>query len=265
MERYMTKEAIRTWVVLFENLFHKQQKYACLEWLSGIHDLNISSKSPPSISDINKKLRGPIKLTLIEPHFYGDTWFEKLNKGLYPISNEMRLAEEWENARRPDAYHDLIGHVPSLTNTHVAKSMFDFARIWQSSSEGQKSVLIKIWFFMIEFGTFYKHYSKSLSVFGGGILSSSNQLRIMENVNSHIGQKYPYGIHYNDFSPIIFPDARVEKYSYNKLICSDMDKTGMPEVIFVFRNLDHLLSEFVSASHYVARDKVHVQHDPTLV
>lgn len=255
MEKYRTKEAVKTWRVLFNKLFASQKKYACQEWLSGIDFFCINANAPPLISDLNKKIAGPIKLTLIEPHLYGDIWFNKLCMKLYPISNEMRPMGELENAKRPDAYHDLIGHIPTLINDKVAESMYEFSILWGSATNHQKLLLIKAWFFTIEFGVFYKSYDKALSIFGGGILSSSEQLKNIAIINTLICKRYRAGVHYNDFYPIIFPGGRVEKYSINNLFESDINKLGMPNIIFIFKNLDDMLDKFLAASRLIMKAK----------
>lgn len=255
MEKYLAKEAVKTWQALFDKLYSSQKKCACQEWLNGIDFYGISAEFPPLINDLNKKISGPIKLTLIEPHLYGDIWFNKLTMKLYPISNEMRPFGELENATRPDAYHDLIGHIPTLINDNVAECMHEFACLWETATNQQKLLLIKAWFFTIEFGVFYQSYDNSLTVFGGGILSSAEQLRNIEIINDLICKRYSTGVHYDDFYPIIFPSGRVEKYSLHNLFKSNINKLGLPDIIFIFKNLDDMLSKFLTASKLIVKEE----------
>jgi len=251
VEKYLTKESLKVWVNLFDILFEKQKKYACKEWLDGMDELRIHHEYPPTIHDMNGKLKGPIKLTLVEPHLYGKRWFNNLAVNLYNISNEMRPFKELENAKRPDAYHDYIGHAPLLINEKVVDAMCDFASRWALATENQRKILTKIWFFMMEFGTFYRQNDQKLRVFGGGIVTSMKQLNIIEEVNQLIDSRILYNSRGNSFFPIINSNNSViQRYSYDKLIENNIDKNGLPDVMFVFEDMDHMLNEFLCACEF---------------
>lgn len=214
---YYSKAQLDTWEKAYNLIKPRLLSLACDEWLEASEKLfNYNFYRTPE--HINSLLTGIMKVQLIRPEFYGDEWYNTLAASDFPISNYLRSDDELDNSKHPDAFHDIVGHVPYLYYDRLNSIMLEFASVWKMCRSKAKLLeLTRIWFFLMEFSV-VKSNGK-YKAFGSGILTSKRMLDLC---------------FCNEIEFRVFNEEFVTTEDYCSL--------GLPKMVCVFNDVDHVIS-----------------------
>ena len=173
-----------------------------------------------------------LKKSLIEIEFIkplqANEWFEILSRSKFPHYINVRDGVSLEHSKKPDFFHDFIGHVPMLSNEEFIGSIINFSKKYIKQSEEVKCQLIKLWFYTIEFGVVKSNHDFKL--FGGGAVSSHIILDKFKK-----------------------KEIKLKRFEVKDVINHEISVYGEPKVFFYFNSYEELIKEFNLGVKYVIR------------
>lgn len=169
---------LETWTILFERQEKLWENYACQEYIQGIRNLGLTSNELGSIKKVDSVLQelNGWKLIPVDGALSPKDYLTLMSNKKHPIAYQMRPKEQLDHAKAPDLFHDLVGHIPLLTNHAFSSFLERYAQIslpWVDH-ESILDGLSRFYKWTTEFGLI-KENSKDL-FFGAGILSSKGEI-----------------------------------------------------------------------------------------
>lgn len=171
-----TKEEHQIWCDLYDAQMPNIEKYACDEFFTGIHALDLHSSGIPDFSKLNEKLFQltgwrVIAVNGLIPDY---EFFLMLANRIFPAGHFIRTREQFEYISEPDIFHDVFGHVPLLTNQVFADYMEAYGKGGLRATEFDTlKELARLYWYTVEFGLI--RTPKGLKAYGAGILSSPKE------------------------------------------------------------------------------------------
>lgn len=161
----------KTWEKLIVRQTEVVQNRACDEFIAGLAELNLSIKSVPQLSDVNKAFKKTgWKMVPVTGTVQISEFFTMLKNREFPVANFIRIPEELDYLQQPDIFHELFGHGPLLLNQHYADFMQWYGSMALTFTPKKRKILSRLFWYTIEFGLLKT--AKGLRILGGGILSS---------------------------------------------------------------------------------------------
>ncbi|NRB22190.1 phenylalanine 4-monooxygenase [Shewanella sp.] len=164
------------WQALYSRQLGNLSAYACSEYQQGLIDLGLSDSNIPQLQDIDKVLLDLTgwKTAAVPALISFERFFELLANREFPVATFIRSKEEFDYLREPDIFHEVFGHCPLLTNESFAKFSHTYGQLGLAASKEDRVLLARLYWFTVEFGLI-RNRDDSLSIYGGGILSSPGE------------------------------------------------------------------------------------------
>jgi len=162
----------KVWGTLIKRQMTIIEKYACDEFLDGLHKLNFAEDRIPQCSEVSDALR-PHTGWAVEPVaaiIPFKQFFQLLTDKKFPAATFIRRKEELDYLQEPDIFHEFYGHCPLLTQPAYADFVQWYGENALEADPELYPILGRLFWFTIEFGLL--NTSKGLRIYGGGILSS---------------------------------------------------------------------------------------------
>ena len=161
---------------------------------------------------------------LIPDHVF----FWHLANRRFPAGNFIRTRQTFDYIQEPDVFHDVLGHVPLLTDPIYADYMQEYGRAgWKAMRYNRLKALGALYWYTVEFGLIQE--GGELRIYGAGILSGPREAvfalegrspnRIMLNVDRVMRTDYVI----DDLQPTYFV---IESFAdlYHQTVERDFDR-----------------------------------------
>ncbi|ELR68463.1 hypothetical protein C900_00356 [Fulvivirga imtechensis AK7] len=190
-----TSEDHKTWSALNERLLKKNFAKTSKEYQRGFDLLDLNSDKVIKIEQISKRLEEISGWTLIPVTGLIPTrdFFYMLINKKYPINIYLRKPHELDFSEDPDIFHDILGHVPLLTNEPFCRFLTEFSIIALKYADNEKAVefLGRLYWYTFEMGLIREN--GELLPYGGAIITSTGEI---ENVSDNKISKYEFDINH---------------------------------------------------------------------
>ncbi len=119
-----------TWSALLEGYVDRLQSHGCREFVEGFSVLQLR-RLPDSIPALSERLRGLCGWQVASVHglLPARAFFDLLSRKVYPVVGHMRSPDELAFSKAPDLFHDVLGHLPMLTNPSYARFLEHYATV----------------------------------------------------------------------------------------------------------------------------------------
>ncbi|MGQ9896220.1 MAG: phenylalanine 4-monooxygenase [Acidobacteriota bacterium] len=175
-----------TWRALYDRQQSAIQGRVCEEYLAGREKLQYERERVPRLADLSERLRACTgwQCIRVEGYVPEATFFLLLAQRLFPCTDFLRHPTELEYTPAPDMFHDLMGHLPMITNLRFASFFRKFGEAGiHARSETDTVKLGRIYWYTVEFGLINPtahagrdrnpHLTK---IYGAGISSSVGEI-----------------------------------------------------------------------------------------
>ncbi len=173
-----TEEEHGTWAILMENQTKVLPNRACNEYMDGLAKINFSKTRIPKLAEVSDAIEAETgwKLMRVDGLVPDKEFFHLLAEKIFPSTDFIRGREEVGYTPSPDMFHDLLGHVPLLTNPRFTAFFEKFGvagiNAFKQNHLGTK-MLPRIYWYTVEFGLIQN--PEGLRIYGSGIVSSPNE------------------------------------------------------------------------------------------
>ncbi|MGZ3246797.1 MAG: phenylalanine 4-monooxygenase [Croceibacterium sp.] len=229
-QREYSSDEDAIWNDLFERQMEILPGRACGAFMAGMQKLHLGSGGVPDFGRLSEslgKLTGwsvvPVPM-LIPDHVF----FWHLANRRFPAGNFIRTRETFDYIQEPDVFHDVLGHVPLLTDPIYADYMQEYGRAgWKAMRYNRLKALGALYWYTVEFGLIQE--GGELLIYGAGILSGPREAvfalegqspnRIMLNVDRVMRTDYVI----DDLQPTYFV---IESFAdlYHQTVERDFDR-----------------------------------------
>jgi phenylalanine-4-hydroxylase len=177
-----------TWDILLERQTAAIENRACKEFLEGYQAFDGLLDSFPNIDELSNKLE---KMTgwravpvsgLLEYNQY----FQHLANKIFPVASFLRNIEHLDYIPEPDAWHDIFGHLPLLTNPIYSRFVATLSRQIVLADETQRQHLNNLYWYTIEVGLCQENGQSR--AYGAALLSSFHEIQyaLSDKPNIHL-------------------------------------------------------------------------------
>ncbi|WP_432481113.1 phenylalanine 4-monooxygenase [Moraxella sp. ZY200743] len=161
---------------IWRDLITRQQKStvgsAYQQYLDGLNTLNLPINHIPQLPDLDAVLQqtsgwqtAPVPALISFGKF-----FELLANQKFPVATFIRTRDDFDYIQEPDIFHEIIGHLPLLTNPNFANFTHIYGKLGLQADKKVRVFLARLYWFTMEFGLI--NTQDGLRIYGGGILSS---------------------------------------------------------------------------------------------
>ena len=187
-------------------------------YIDGMALLKLDPNKIPTVSYLNERIQPRtgwrIERTVVR-YTQADDWYRKFAQRIFLITDYLRSRREMEFTPEPDMFHDIVGHLPYLTQDFYARIEDKFAPAYLKATPAEKEAIKRLAWYTTEFGIIVEN--GRFKIFGAGTISGRSELAntIMEfyrlsrdNVIDYRGDIYTqlqehYLIHKSDIMRII--------------------------------------------------------------
>ena len=210
-----------TWDFLFERQMGLLPGRASETYLEGVEKLGLSATGIPALRDLSRVLTRTTDWTIarIPGLLHERDFFRLLAERKFPSTDYIRGKEELDYTPAPDMFHDIFGHMPTLTQPAFA----DFYQMFGQAALDAKGVdrqsLERFHWFTVEFGLIED--PAGYRIFGAGIMSSKGEV-----------------LH------ALSDDVEHRPFSPDAVISQDYDVWHLQPILFVLESFEQLVEEF---------------------
>ncbi len=161
------------WTRLLEQQSAALEQYASTPFLRGLDILKMSRPGIPDYTELNTRLRSVTgwEVVAVPGWIPNEPFFTHLANRRFPVANFLRSPECLAYSEEPDMFHDLFGHVPTLTDPAFSDFLVAYGQAGLRAEKlGASDCLGRLWLYTVEFGLVLE--SDGLRAYGGGLLSS---------------------------------------------------------------------------------------------
>lgn len=175
-----TAEDAEVWKLLFEQQMEVLPTVASSEYLEGLQILGLNADELPNFEQINAQLAqltgwGIVAVPgIIDPVDF----FPLLAKRRFPVTYWLRAIDQLEFLPEPDLFHDVIGHLPLLSNQVFCDFFQEIGVLGCQYLENPKAVAMLgcLYWYAVEFGVI-RSVGDDVKMYGAGILSSYGEIQ----------------------------------------------------------------------------------------
>ena len=210
-----------TWNFLFERQMEILPGRASETYLEGVEKLGLGANGIPALRDLSRVLSEATDWTVarIPGLLHERDFFRLLAERKFPSTDYIRGKEELDYTPAPDMFHDIFGHMPTLTQPAFA----DFYQLFGKAALDAKGVdrqsLERFHWFSVEFGLVED--PAGYRIFGAGIMSSKGE--VLHALSD--------SVEHRPFSP-------------EGVISQDYDVWHLQPILFVLESFEQLVEEF---------------------
>lgn len=167
---------------IWEDLFAGiQQSYfhehLCKAYLEGLALLKLDPHTIPTVACLNERIQPltgwRIERTVVR-YTIADDWYKKFAQRIFLITDYLRSRQEMEFTPEPDMFHDIVGHLPYLTQTFYARMEDRFAPAYLKATTEEKEIIKRLAWYTTEFGVIVEN--SRFKIFGAGTISGRSEL-----------------------------------------------------------------------------------------
>jgi phenylalanine-4-hydroxylase len=174
-----------TWAILYKRQTQLVMEQASLEFRRGVDKLILDPKRVPNLDDVNHKLKqhSDWQVAAAKGIVPAREFFLLLQQKIFPVSIDMRSAEEIEFSELPDIFHDLYGHVPMLLNKLFSDFMSQYCTMALSHSDEEfLPYFDRLYWYTMEMGLINEE--GMVRPYGAAMLTSSHEIWNMRSSQS---------------------------------------------------------------------------------
>jgi phenylalanine-4-hydroxylase len=149
-----------------------------------------------------------------------NVFFEKMERGQFPVNQQLRHESNLEYVYLRDKWHDTIGHLPFLYSDNYGRILRAIAITYNmTNNQTTKTLLERFYWAAIEFGLIKEN--GKLKLLGAGLISSAHEgdLALNNTNNTH------------------------REYDLYDLSSWRYDPYGIQDRHYIFESLDHIKEE----------------------
>jgi phenylalanine-4-hydroxylase len=171
---------VQTWTKVYDELKTRHPKYACVEYVNILMELEqakIYSRSRiPQLQELSEWLSGKTGWTLrpVTGLLSARDFLNGLAVKCFHSTQYIRHSSKPFYTPEPDVVHELLGHVPMLGDTDFAELSHDIGLASLGASDSDIRRLATAYWFSVEFGLVEQDGRKT--AYGAGLLSSFGEL-----------------------------------------------------------------------------------------
>jgi len=185
-------EEVETWAKALEELEQLFPTHACKEFLDAIDKLDFRPDVVPQLQDVHQVLQEtsgfairPVAGLLHPRDFLNGLAFKTFHSTQY-----MRHWSQPHYTPEPDLIHEIIGHIPMLTNKYYADMVQQIGLASLYATDKEIWHLTKVYWYTVEFGVVME--DEEIKAFGAGVLSSYGELDHMRTGNPEFAPLDPW-------------------------------------------------------------------------
>ncbi len=167
-----TEEEHETWSILIRRFAEMIPDHMCQEYLDAYARMDFPVDRIPSLAEVEKQLRkfSDWRIARAGGIVPDEDFYGLFAAKAFPANDFIRSRADIDYTPAPDIFHELVGHVPALTDPALAdftRKLGDFA-FAVSRRHGAKQLvpLARIYWFTLEFGLM--DTAKGVKIFGAG-------------------------------------------------------------------------------------------------
>ncbi|MBV8047982.1 MAG: phenylalanine 4-monooxygenase [Paludibacterium sp.] len=169
----------QTWATLLANQQRVLPGRACREFMTGLETIDFPRDHIPRLADISDRVEAATgwRLVRVDGIVPDDAFFALLASRHFPSTDFIRKPEELGYTPAPDMFHDLLGHVPLLTDARFCAFFERFGQVGVRAFEldhPAKTWLPRLYWYAVEFGLIRERGEHR--IYGSGILSSPDEV-----------------------------------------------------------------------------------------
>lgn len=187
-----TEEEKETWKIAFRHLKDLYPLHACKEYNESFVKFGFSEDVVPQLEDVSRIIHDatgwqirPVAGLMHPQDFLNGLAFQTFHSTQY-----MRHHSKPMYTPEPDIIHEILGHIPMLTDPHFCRLMQSIGKASLGASEKLVWHLTKVYWYTVEFGVVLE--DNIVKAFGAGILSSFGELQWMAENSAEIFKFDPY-------------------------------------------------------------------------
>ena len=171
-----TDEENKTWQFIAEKQKELHEKFASRAFLEGKELLNITTEMIPELRHLDEKLRGITNFGIIPVPGLIDTdlFLGNLANRIIPCTQYIRHSSKPEYTPEPDIVHEVIGHIPMLTNPDLVEFTVALGNAAKGATSEQIKLIDRAYWFTVEYGLIEE--DGELKTYGAGLLSSLGEI-----------------------------------------------------------------------------------------
>lgn len=179
-------EQHKTWSELYRRQSLVLEGNVCAEYMVGRDWMKYPSDRVPNLADLSQRLMEATgwQVIRVEGYVPEDIFFKLLANKCFPCTDFIRHPTELEYTPAPDMFHDLMGHLPLITNPRFASFFHAYGMAGSvAKSEEEVAWLGRIYWFTVEFGLMNPNAHKpgqrrvdDTQIYGAGIVSSVGEI-----------------------------------------------------------------------------------------
>lgn len=166
-----------TWKTLYERQARELPGRACQEYLTGMEVLGLSPDRIPNLREISHTLDDIVgwRIARIPGLLDTNDFLSFMARAHFPSTDYIRQPDEIEYTPAPDCFHDMFGHMPTITNPFFSNFFQYFAQTYLNVTEEREiRALERFYWFTVEFGLI--NTPEGRRIYGAGILSSPKEV-----------------------------------------------------------------------------------------
>lgn len=200
-----------TWKILFERQMEVLQPRACREYLSALDHLGFTADKIPRFDEVNERLKAFTgwQVVATEGLVKSKAFFDMLKDRKFPAGYFIRSREHLDYLEEPDILHDVLGHIPLLTNPAYADYMYEYGKGGERALAYKTTRhLARLNWWTIEFGLIRQ--DGQLKLYGAGLASSYTEAKYaLDDPSAHhlafnLERCMRTRVYINDFQPCYF-------------------------------------------------------------
>jgi phenylalanine-4-hydroxylase len=152
-------------------------EHLCHEYQTGCGLLQLDPNRIPSVAYLNRQIQPRtgwrIERTAVR-YTMADDWYQKFARRIFLITDYLRNRGQMEFTPEPDMFHDIVGHLPYLTQKFYASIEDKFAPAYLNATQDEREVIKRLAWYSTEFGLVVQ--DNRFKVFGAGTISGRSEL-----------------------------------------------------------------------------------------
>ena len=153
------------------------QEHLSRAYIDGLANLQLDPHHIPSVAHLNERIQPftgwRIERTVVR-YTLAEDWYKKFAQRIFLITDYLRSRQEMEFTPEPDMFHDIVGHLPYLTQAFYARIEDRFAPAYFKATTAEKEVIKRLAWYTTEFGILVE--DARFKVFGAGTISGRSEL-----------------------------------------------------------------------------------------
>jgi phenylalanine-4-hydroxylase len=166
-----------TWDILLERQIIAIENRACKEFIEGYQAFDGLLDSFPNIEKLSNKLEKMTGWTVVPVSglLEYDKYFQHLANKVFPVANFLRDIEHLDYIPEPDAWHDIFGHLPLLTNPIYSRFVETISQQILLADDAKRQCLNNLYWYTIEVGLCQEN--EQYRAYGAALISSFHEVQ----------------------------------------------------------------------------------------